>query len=79
MPKDTTSTKESSSFPNSLGIGFLRATWPSKPSKITDTNIAQEANVKWLSREKIIDIKPHKRLKFVSRLAKKFTPHLLPI
>jgi hypothetical protein len=53
-------------------MGFLRATCPSKPSKITEKIIAQEAKVKWDSREKIMETKPEMRLKTVRELAKKF-------
>ena len=60
---------ESYSFPNSLGIGLILATWPSNPSKTAEKIIAQDAKVKWLSNENTIETKPQKRLKPVNRFA----------
>lgn len=71
-PKEITSTSESNCFPNSLGRGLILAIWPSKPSKIADKSIAQDAKVKWLSRENIIEIKPQIRLKKVTKFANWF-------
>jgi hypothetical protein len=49
---------------------FILATCPSRPSKITERIIAQQAKVKWLSSEKMIEIKPQARLKPVRKFAK---------